>query len=217
MRKYFLSSSMLILIYVLSFRFFKVADVFEYIELWFFGFVALNVLTIICLFFLVKQKRLVTMVTFVISVIFLCIGISQFTSFFLGYSYDFATTRSNQPTINVGDIVFSRHFDLNIKKGDFVGFNTLHHGALRKRVVADSGDLVFVCGNEVYAGNDSVNRSTCTEPPIKILPGELFVLGDNSGNSLDSRYFGPIKKEQVIAKSLYKIDKEGHVIRFGDH
>lgn len=207
----------LILIYVLSFRFFKVADVFEYIGLWFFGFVTLIFLTIICLFFLVKKKRLITIFTFVVSVISLCIGISQFTSFFLGYSYDIATTSSNQPAINVGDIVFSRHFYLNIKKGDFVGFNTLHHGILRKRVLADSGDFVFVCGNEVYVENDSVNQSTCIKPPIKILPGEFFVLGDNRGNSLDSRYFGPIKKEQVIAKSLYKIDKEGHVIRFDNH
>lgn len=35
--------------------------------------------------------------------------------------------------------------------------------------------------------------------PITLQDNEFFIMGDNVNNSFDSRYFGPIKKAQIIA------------------
>ena len=33
---------------------------------------------------------------------------------------------------------------------------------------------------------------------IKLEENEYFVMGDNRGNSFDSRFWGPVKKERII-------------------
>jgi len=89
---------------------------------------------------------------------------------------------------------------------------------LIKRVVALSGDtvagqddLVFVNGhrlNEPYVqqtGKASFNLRQFG--PVKIAPGELFVLGDNRESSVDSRSaeFGPVAEGSIGGKVLYVI------------
>ncbi len=36
--------------------------------------------------------------------------------------------------------------------------------------------------------------------PVSLAPGEVFVLGDNSENSRDSRHFGPVAQEQLVGR-----------------
>jgi signal peptidase I len=38
---------------------------------------------------------------------------------------------------------------------------------------------------------------------IKLGEGEYFLAGDNSQNSLDSRYFGPIRRKQIIGRAAF--------------
>ena len=38
------------------------------------------------------------------------------------------------------------------------------------------------------------------KPVMTLKEDEYFVLGDNRGNSYDSRFFGPIKKDEIIGK-----------------
>lgn len=35
---------------------------------------------------------------------------------------------------------------------------------------------------------------------VTVQPGQVFVMGDNRGNSLDSRYFGPIDDSTIVGK-----------------
>jgi len=44
-----------------------------------------------------------------------------------------------------------------------------------------------------------LNRST---DAISLGPNEFFVLGDNTANSKDSRYFGPVPKDSIIGRVL---------------
>lgn len=41
-----------------------------------------------------------------------------------------------------------------------------------------------------------------SRPQIDLGPTEYFALGDNSANSMDSRYWGPIQRDQIIGKPL---------------
>ena len=38
---------------------------------------------------------------------------------------------------------------------------------------------------------------------VTLGPSEYFVLGDNSTNSFDSRYFGPVRRDAIIGKVVY--------------
>ena len=38
---------------------------------------------------------------------------------------------------------------------------------------------------------------------VQVPPGELMVMGDNTLNSLDSRYWGPFPASYVIGKSFF--------------
>ena len=93
---------------------------------------------------------------------------------------------------------------------------------LIKRVIGLPGERVVVNGSKVTIYNSAhpdgfdpdhsgLYSFTPATPPVDIhvdvtlQPNELFVCGDNRGNSEDSRYFGPIQTNQVVAKLVLRI------------
>jgi signal peptidase I len=82
-----------------------------------------------------------------------------------------------------------------------------------KRIVAVPGDVVRYnsCNILVATGagqqvKDTVPTMACEDrsdfKQIVLSEGMYFVAGDNRGNSLDSRIFGPVSKSQINAKVL---------------
>jgi signal peptidase I len=81
-----------------------------------------------------------------------------------------------------------------------------------KRVVAVGGDTVAVRNGlavvngrvqaapfaAACAGGDGCNMTR----PITVPKGSLFLMGDNRGNSDDSRYWGPVPDDWVIGKAF---------------
>ena len=41
-----------------------------------------------------------------------------------------------------------------------------------------------------------------TSSPVYCLPGEYFLLGDNSGDSEDSRHYGPVPESLLVGRPL---------------
>ncbi|HLY50613.1 MAG TPA: signal peptidase I [Solirubrobacteraceae bacterium] len=82
-----------------------------------------------------------------------------------------------------------------------------------KRVVAGPGDTIYIKDGHVYR-NGVREKDSYTEPcggadgcnfltPIKIPPGDYFMMGDNRGASDDSRFWGPVPNKWVIGVAFF--------------
>lgn len=105
------------------------------------------------------------------------------------------------------------------KRGDVILHSAAQSASLfTKRVVGIAGDTVSPgAHNEVLVnGKPLVLPGVCGRPAnsdaqrsdnppfdaVEVPDGHLFVLGDNSSNSYDSRFYGPIAVDQVRGKPL---------------
>ena len=82
-----------------------------------------------------------------------------------------------------------------------------------KRVVAVGGDTLSVRDNRVYINGKLQKEpfieegTSCDElcnlpKPIKVPPGHFFMMGDNRGESDDSRDWGPVPKKWIIGDAF---------------
>ena len=83
-----------------------------------------------------------------------------------------------------------------------------------KRVVAGPGDTVAIINGHVYRNGVpekdpyiiqcSPGSSSCNFPtPIKVPPGDYFMMGDNRPDSEDSRYWGPVPDKWIIGVAFF--------------
>jgi len=83
---------------------------------------------------------------------------------------------------------------------------------LVKRVIGLPGESVRARGGHIYI-NDRLLKEPYLPPgtftsdfaPVKIGPDEYWVMGDNRGNSKDSRVFGVIKKHNIVGRVFIRI------------
>ena len=99
-----------------------------------------------------------------------------------------------------------------IRPGDVV-IAEVQHEVLIKRVVGVPGDVLSLEDGIVYrngtpddpeAKSDLRDHATCASRTLA--PDEYFVLGDNRSVSIDSRVFGPLHADMILAKVLYRFD-----------
>src|ERR1700733_6314761 len=91
---------------------------------------------------------------------------------------------------------------------------------LIKRVIGLPGERVVVKDGQITVYNKANpngfnpdtagiytidQKVTLSNVDVTLQPDELFVCGDNRPNSEDSRYFGPIKSNQIVAKLVLRI------------
>lgn len=81
-----------------------------------------------------------------------------------------------------------------------------------KRVVALPGETVegrdgtvFVDGRHLIEPYLDAGTTTSTFAPVTVPAGRLWVMGDNRGNSSDSRVFGPITRSSVVGRTVFKV------------
>lgn len=80
-----------------------------------------------------------------------------------------------------------------------------------KRIVGMPGDKIALTNNQLYINDqlllEALPGEIITYPnrQYQLETDEYFVLGDNSKNSLDSRVFGPIKREAIKGRALWLV------------
>ncbi|HAI20763.1 MAG TPA: signal peptidase I [Clostridiales bacterium UBA8153] len=78
-----------------------------------------------------------------------------------------------------------------------------------KRVVAVAGETIEIDRGRVYVDGravfepDLMRWGMANFPPLLVPEGEVFVLGDNRGNSDDSRAFGPVPAELIRGRAFF--------------
>jgi signal peptidase I len=99
-----------------------------------------------------------------------------------------------------------------VERGELVAFDG-QGGLTLKRVVALAGDSVEIRDGELH-----VNGRRADEPwidqrridgtwfgPVTVGAGQVFVLGDNRGGSIDSRSHGPVATDRLVGRVLVRL------------
>jgi signal peptidase I len=122
-----------------------------------------------------------------------------------------------------------------VHQGDIVVFRrpprdpSLGIADLIKRVVALPGQTVRVANCAVYVNGKELAQhylpkgwqqptspycttwpttgceGRCLPDPYKVPPGYLFVMGDNRGDSFDSRYWGPLPESYIVGRAFVRM------------
>lgn len=109
----------------------------------------------------------------------------------------------------------------NRGEGPFYSGAESHHSCSRatggegqeafvKRVVGMPGDTIAVRDGHVIRNGEVANEpfasecggNACNLAPITIPDDQYFLMGDNRGNSDDSRFWGPVPRDKIIGEAV---------------
>ena len=119
---------------------------------------------------------------------------------------------SMEPTLHTGERVLVNKLAYwnfgEPQRGDVVVFHAwTQHEDFIKRVIGLPGDTVEVKDNHVYVNGAPLDEpyldqpTTGQESPVHVGADEVFVMGDNRGNSSDSRHYGPLPQVEIVGKA----------------
>jgi signal peptidase I len=141
----------------------------------------------------------------------------------------FIPSGSMEPTLQIGDRILVNKLSYHlhgVDRGDIVVFSRPpaencggpEVNDLVKRVIGLPGDVISLSRGYVYIDGKRLNESwlPATEQgitndgptgngsnlahPYRIPTNDYFVMGDNRNDSCDSRYWGPIKRSEIVGK-----------------
>jgi signal peptidase I len=127
------------------------------------------------------------------------------------------SSASMEPTFDVGNVVLvSQHRPEpdDLGHGDVVTFVSPEDGRRTvKRVVGLPGDSVVIKDSVLFVNDRAVDEPYVDHALIdayysrtySVPEGTVFLLGDNRGNSIDSRDYGPVPVEDLLGRVIVRL------------
>ena len=118
------------------------------------------------------------------------------------------------PRVDSGDLVLFYRLDKDVRSQDIIVFEKMTPDSGKEkelfisRVVGAPGDTVEIDGTRLIINGNTVSESNIfyttqgyegyTTYPVTLGPDECFVLADFREGGSDSRYFGPVKQDEIL-------------------
>lgn len=114
---------------------------------------------------------------------------------------------SMNKTLNNGDLLILSKV-AKIDRDDIIVL-TNDNEKIIKRVIGMPGDTVEIKNDRIFINDKKIKDEhafgkTSDYSLITLKADEYFVLGDNRLVSKDSRYFGPVKKEDIEGQAIFR-------------
>lgn len=144
----------------------------------------------------------------------------------------FIPSDSMVPTLEVGDRLVVEKVSYRLHPpifGDIIVFDPppqlqslgfAKDQAFIKRIIGTPGQTVHVLNGKVYVNNQALVEPYIAAPPnyllepVKVPPGQFFVMGDNRPNSNDSHVWGFLPSQNIIGRAVlrfYPFNRVGKV------
>jgi signal peptidase I len=170
-----------------------------------------------------KEHRILREIVEILILIVAVVVITTLLRTFVIDHYEIPTG-SMEPTIEIGDRLFAEKVTYRFsdpEPGDIVTFNDpIEEGRiLIKRCIAVGGQTVDLKDGKVVVDgvvlDEPYTHGAASKPlepmgnlridyPYTVPEGSIWVMGDNRERSSDSRFFGPVSKEELIGKALFR-------------
>lgn len=155
------------------------------------------------------------------AVLLVALGVAVAVRAFVVQTF-YIPSASMEPTLMIGDRILVNKLSYHlhgIGRGDIVVFARPPNEPaipgvtdLVKRVIGLPGETISSPDGRVWIDGKPLNepwlpKGTVTTGirPQKIPPNEYFVMGDNRGDSQDSRFFGPISRSLIVGRVFFRI------------
>jgi signal peptidase I len=129
-------------------------------------------------------------------------------------------TLQDQDRVLVNKLSYRIH---EVNRGDLVVFGrppaepATGINELVKRVVGLEGEEVSARNGVVLIDGRPLREPylegvpTADMAPVRVPEGHVFVMGDNRGNSRDSRFFGPVDERLIVGRAFVKVWPVGDI------
>ncbi len=121
---------------------------------------------------------------------------------------------SMEPTLHTDDRVILEKITYRFRppqRGDIVVVKVSDRSQpLIKRIIGLPGETIAIRNGKVYINGQPLEEDYLTWPtrgylpPTRIPPMYYFVMGDNRNASNDSRNFGPISRDQIVGRAIFR-------------
>ncbi len=145
------------------------------------------------------------------------IGVAVFVVvyLFIGQPLEITGT-SMEPTLDNGEMIIAEKMTSRLDKlerGDIIVFKQPENKNIFviKRIVGLPGDTITLTKESVFVNGSELNEDYVKthqilvgseEENIEVPLGSYFLMGDNRGNSTDSRKWGPIAQGDVVGRAV---------------